>query len=271
MVATEVMLATPAIRNLIREGKTHQIYSAMQAGAQHGMHTMDQHLADLVKNRRITYEHGLEKCHHVEDFNRLTGRRLEELSLMATATKTYQYSVRDRQGKMVNGKLDAPSEAALVQKLRGMGFAPVSVKESSAGRGLQLEIKIPGSGAGQAEGPGDHGAAVRDDDQFRVCPCCGRLTILAEQTENKKLAETVGDVRNGVESGNSLSNSLAKHPNVFPPLMVNMCRAGEVGGFLDGVLLQIAENYEAEVKLRGEDQVGHDLPGRGVRRSPSSP
>ena len=43
-VATEVLGATPAIRNLIREGKTHQIYSAMQAGSQHGMHTMDQSL-----------------------------------------------------------------------------------------------------------------------------------------------------------------------------------------------------------------------------------
>jgi twitching motility protein PilT len=72
--ATEVLVATPAIRNLIREGKTHQIYSAMQAGAQHGMHTMDQHIADLVNRGAITYEHGLEKCHHVADFNRLTGR-----------------------------------------------------------------------------------------------------------------------------------------------------------------------------------------------------
>ena len=74
VVATEVMVATPAIRNLIREGKTHQIYSAMQAGAKHGMHTMDQHLAELVRTNQITYEHGLEKCHHVEDFNRLLGR-----------------------------------------------------------------------------------------------------------------------------------------------------------------------------------------------------
>ncbi|GEN78847.1 type IV pilus twitching motility protein PilT [Actinotalea fermentans] len=73
-VATEVMIATPAIRNLIREGKTHQIYSAMQAGAKQGMHTMDQHLAELVKAGRITYEQGLEKCHHVADYNRLTGR-----------------------------------------------------------------------------------------------------------------------------------------------------------------------------------------------------
>jgi len=74
VVATEVLVATPAIRNMIRDGKTHQIYSALQAGAKHGMHTMDQHLAELIRAGRITMEAGLEKCHHVEDFNRLTGR-----------------------------------------------------------------------------------------------------------------------------------------------------------------------------------------------------
>jgi twitching motility protein PilT len=74
VVACEVMVVTPAIRNLIREGKTHQIYSALQAGAKYGMQTMDAHLAELVKQGRITYETGLEKSHHAEDFNRLCGR-----------------------------------------------------------------------------------------------------------------------------------------------------------------------------------------------------
>jgi len=73
-VAVEVMMATPAIRNLIREGKTHQIYSALQAGSKMGMQTMDQHLAELVRLGRISYDTGLEMCHHVEDFNRLAGR-----------------------------------------------------------------------------------------------------------------------------------------------------------------------------------------------------
>ncbi len=73
-VATEVLIATSAIRNLVREGKTHQIYSAMQAGSSLGMHTMDQHLAELVRINKISYETGLEKCHHVEEFNRLAGR-----------------------------------------------------------------------------------------------------------------------------------------------------------------------------------------------------
>jgi twitching motility protein PilT len=75
VVAAEVLVATPAIRNLIREGKTHQIYSALQAGATHGMHTLDQNLAELVKAGRISYDTAFEKCHHVEDFTRMAGRR----------------------------------------------------------------------------------------------------------------------------------------------------------------------------------------------------
>ena len=73
-VATEVMMATPAIRNLIRDGKTHQIYSSLQAGAQHGMHTLDQHLAELVRVGVITYEHAVEKSHSPADVARLCGR-----------------------------------------------------------------------------------------------------------------------------------------------------------------------------------------------------
>ena len=74
VVGVEIMMATPAIRNLIREGKTHQVYSAMQAGARHGMQTMDQALATLVRGAYITYEQGLERCHHTEDYSRLCGR-----------------------------------------------------------------------------------------------------------------------------------------------------------------------------------------------------
>jgi twitching motility protein PilT len=72
--ACEVLVVTPAIRNLIREGKTHQIYSAMQAGAQFGMQTLDQDLARLFREHAISYETGLDKAHHVEDYNRLAGR-----------------------------------------------------------------------------------------------------------------------------------------------------------------------------------------------------
>jgi type IV pilus assembly protein PilC len=76
------------------------------------------------------------------------------------------------------------------------------------------------------------------------------LNILAEQTENPKLASTIGDVRAEIEKGNSLSAGLAKHPKVFKRLYVAMIRAGEIGGVLDGVLLRLAETMEKEVALK---------------------
>jgi twitching motility protein PilT len=72
--ACEVMVATSGIRNLIREGKTHQVYSAIQAGAKDGMVAMDQSLASLVKSGKVTYDAALEKASQVAEFNRLAGR-----------------------------------------------------------------------------------------------------------------------------------------------------------------------------------------------------
>ena len=70
-VAAEVLVATPAVRNLIREGKIHQIYSLMQTGAKHGMTTMDQSLAALVRTGRISRELAAERCTNEEDLRRL--------------------------------------------------------------------------------------------------------------------------------------------------------------------------------------------------------
>jgi twitching motility protein PilT len=73
-VICEVMFATPAIRNLIREGKNHQIPSFMQSSGQDGMLTFDQHLAHRVQQQVITYEQALDLCHSVPEFSRLAGR-----------------------------------------------------------------------------------------------------------------------------------------------------------------------------------------------------
>jgi twitching motility protein PilT len=68
-----VMVATPGIRNLIREGKVHQIYSAMQAGGRYGMQTMDMSLASHVKAGRINQQMAFERCHDPEELQRLIG------------------------------------------------------------------------------------------------------------------------------------------------------------------------------------------------------
>ncbi|MGH9268485.1 MAG: PilT/PilU family type 4a pilus ATPase [Acidimicrobiales bacterium] len=72
-VAAEVLVATPAIRNLVREGKTHQVYSSMQAGGKYGMQTMDQSLAGLVMKGMISMATAIERCANEEDLRRLTG------------------------------------------------------------------------------------------------------------------------------------------------------------------------------------------------------
>ena len=71
--ATEVLVPTPAVRNLIREGKTHQIYSALQTGGSHGMQTMDAALADLVRRNKITRELAEARASAPEELRRLMG------------------------------------------------------------------------------------------------------------------------------------------------------------------------------------------------------
>jgi twitching motility protein PilT len=73
-VASELLIATPAVRNLIREGKTHQIYSSMQAGGKFGMQTMDQSLANLLQAGVIDLGTALERCANEADLRRLSGR-----------------------------------------------------------------------------------------------------------------------------------------------------------------------------------------------------
>ena len=72
-MASEVLVTTPAIRNLIREGKVHQIYSAMQAGGRFGMQTMDMSIAAHVKAGRISQAMAFERCHDPEELQRLVG------------------------------------------------------------------------------------------------------------------------------------------------------------------------------------------------------
>lgn len=170
---------------------------------------------------------------------------------MATSTaelKTFEYKVRDKSGKTVSGTLDAPSQTTVAEKLREMGYSPITIAEQRTSA-LQKELKIPG--LGEKVGLKDLAVFSR---QFATMIDSGlslirALNILAEQTENAKLAEIVQQVRNDVEEGQPLSESLAKH-EVFPKLYVAMVRAGETAGNLDAVLVRIAETLEADLELR---------------------
>jgi twitching motility protein PilT len=77
VVACEILVPTPAVRNLIREGKTHQIYSAIQTAGATGMQTMDSHLAQLVRQGRITKALAIQRASVPEELNRLLGGGLQ--------------------------------------------------------------------------------------------------------------------------------------------------------------------------------------------------
>jgi type IV pilus assembly protein PilC len=170
---------------------------------------------------------------------------------MAQATLSkFDYQVRDKQGNLKTGQLEADSQQAVASKLASMGYAPLKieeVKESS----LQMEIKLPGSGRVKLK---DLAIFSR---QFATMINSGlslirSLSILAEQTENDKLRDVITEVRGKVEAGSDLSSSMAEYPKVFPRLYIAMVRAGEAAGMLDQVLLRVAEMLEKDVKLRSK-------------------
>jgi type IV pilus assembly protein PilC len=163
---------------------------------------------------------------------------------------SYAYKVRDREGKIAAGSMEAESEEAVVSRLRQLGYAPVSI-EAEKSAGLKTEVRMPFSGRVKLK---DLAVFSR---QFATMINSGlsllrSLTILGEQTGNKRLAEVITQVRAEVEKGSSLSAALAKHPKIFNRLYVSMVRAGEIGGFLDQVLVKVAETFEKEVELRGK-------------------
>jgi type IV pilus assembly protein PilC len=161
---------------------------------------------------------------------------------------TYNYKVRDRQGKLLEGSLEADSTTLVVNRLRQMGYVPIAIDKKDDS-GLQTDVKLPFGGK-----PKMKDVAVFSR-QFATMINSGlsllrSLFILADQTENKQLANVVDHVRQDVERGASLSQALGRHPKIFNRLYVAMVRAGETGGVLDGVLLQLASTIEKQVELR---------------------
>src|SRR3989440_11582870 len=153
--------------------------------------------------------------------------------------ETFQYKVKDKSGKLVEGSLEAENAQLVVSKLRSMGYVPIEIQQQS-GVNVHRELKLPGL---------SDRVKLKDvavfSRQFATMINSGlsllrSLYILAEQTENPQLANVVDQVRQDVERGASLSQALGRHPKVFNRLYVAMVRAGETGGVLDSALLQLA-------------------------------
>ena len=163
-------------------------------------------------------------------------------------TLTFEYTVRDKAGKTKQGTMSAPTQKAVADKLRELGYAPVSISEQRESLGNK-ELHIPGFGPKVKLA--DLAVFAR---QFATMINSGlslirALNILAAQADNPKLAEILSSIRTEVEQGRALSQAMSDHEE-FPKLFVAMVRAGETAGLLDEVLLRVAATLEADLALR---------------------
>lgn len=161
------------------------------------------------------------------------------------ATLTYKYSVRDRAGNVKTGRIEGESRDAVAVALRQNGYIVLDLTEDKLAQLSKIKI----------------GSGVKTKDiaifarQFATMINAGLsltkcLSILAAQSDSKDLRDVVAQLARDVEAGQSLSEAMAKHPKVFPPIFINMVRAGETGGVLDEVLLRVADHFEQEMALK---------------------
>jgi type IV pilus assembly protein PilC len=157
----------------------------------------------------------------------------------------FTYKARSPQGEIFEDQIEGDDTMSVAMALRQQGLLVIDIKMQGIG---QKDILEPFKKVKLAD-------LVVFTRQFATMinaglPIVRTLYVLSEQTENKKLKETLGDVRKDVEAGLALSEALEKHPKVFNKLYTEMVRAGEIGGILDDVLLRVAYQLEKDQDLR---------------------
>ncbi|HYB98072.1 MAG TPA: type II secretion system F family protein [Candidatus Limnocylindrales bacterium] len=172
----------------------------------------------------------------------------------------YAYKASTREGRIVEGLMEASGEAAVVASLRGQGFIPLAVREgttaaAASSRGFSLpdlaSMSLPWRRAKKVKGrdlmifTGELATLLKAG-----LPLDRSLASLSALSENPTLKAVVSQVLARVQEGRSLSQALGEHPAVFPPLYVNMIRAGEAGGIVEGVLERLADYLERSEKTR---------------------
>lgn len=161
---------------------------------------------------------------------------------------SFEYQVKDRQGKTKVGLQDAADVNALVQNLRTEGYIIIRVNETkSKARGVQL-------GAAATRRKGKSGKIKLDDlvvfsRQMATLVAAGVpliqcLEILSNQVEKLRFQDVLRDMHQSIQSGKSFSDSMEKHKKVFSELFINMVRAGEQSGSLEEILDRVATYLE---------------------------
>lgn len=160
---------------------------------------------------------------------------------------TFVYKVRDRRGKVFTGNMDGENREVVASRLQEMDYFITSVSEKKKNLLFSNQTTL------------FQNIKLRDLTifyrQFATMVNAGltlvnSLDILTEQVENKALSDIVKIVKSDIEAGFTLSNAMAKHPQVFSELYISMVRAGEVGGVLDEILNKIADLMEKEFAIK---------------------
>src|SRR6266581_5820509 len=160
-----------------------------------------------------------------------------------------------RAGQMQSGVLNADSKEAANEILRRQRIEAPSIKEKGK------EIALPKFGGGvppQLIAIFTRQFSVMIDAGLPLVQC---LEILASQQENKTFKRALIQIRQDVESGSSLADSMRKHPKIFNDLFTNMVAAGEAGGILDTILQRLAQYIEKAVKLNSQVKAAMIYPG----------
>jgi len=161
----------------------------------------------------------------------------------------FRWEARGRTGSVQKGVMDAPSREMVEAQLKKFGFSGINIKEE--GKGLSMEIKIPGLGGKKVQTKEivvfTRQFATMIDSGLPLVQC---LEILSSQQENKTFREVLVKVKESVEGGSTFADALARHPKVFDDLFVNLVAAGEVGGILDTILNRLASYTEKAMKLK---------------------
>ena len=159
---------------------------------------------------------------------------------------SWGYVAIDKNGKEIKGSKEADSQEALMRELKNQGLIVLDVTEQNA---LTKDINISFDTKPK---PRDLAVFCR---QFASILRAGVsiievLNMLAEQTENKMLQKALMEVRADVEKGESFADSLARHPKVFPDLLVQMVKAGESSGSLEISMERMAVQFEKSAKTQ---------------------
>lgn len=159
---------------------------------------------------------------------------------------TWGYVAIDKSGKEIKGSTDAENKEVVTRDLKNQGLIVLEVTEQNA---LTRDINLDFGGKPTAR---DLAVFCR---QFASITRAGvtiieTLNMLAEQTENQKLQKAVQEVRADVEKGESFAESLARHPKVFPELLIQMAKAGEASGSLDTAMERMAIQFEKSAKTQ---------------------